>query len=63
MVSLTTEFLRPAAYTDTYAEASFTRLGGRVANARIVAWQAERSEPVAVANAILTIERRSHEAL
>jgi len=57
LISLTVEYLRSADYVDTFAEACFTRLGGRVANARVVAWQSSRDEPVAVANVILTLAR------
>jgi len=57
IISLTVEYLRPGRAEDTYAEAEITRLGGRVANVRVKAWQADPDKPIAAANALILISR------
>ena len=49
-ISITTDYLRSARIADTFAVASITRMGRRVASVRIEAWQDERSRPVAQAH-------------
>ena len=50
-VNITVEYLRSGKAIDTYASASFTKLGRRVANVRAYAWQDDRDKPIAAANA------------
>ncbi len=50
-VSITVEYLRTAKRADTYARAHFVRLGRRLANVRIEAYQDDPGNPVAAANA------------
>ena len=49
-ITVTVDYLRAAAAAETYAAATVTRLGRRIANVRAEAWQGERSEPVAAAH-------------
>jgi len=41
------DYLRPGKAMDTFARASVTRQGSRVANVRVEAWQERRAAPVA----------------
>ena len=54
-INLTIDYLRSARAVDTYAVATITRLGRRVANVRAEAWQGERDRPVALATAHLLV--------
>ncbi len=62
IISLTVEYLRPGKAEDTYAEAELTRLGGRVANVRVKAWQSDPDKPIAAANALILISRPKPES-
>ena len=57
IISLTVEYLRKGKAEDTFAEATITRLGGRVANLRVTAWQSEPNSPIAAANALVLLAR------
>jgi len=50
-INITVEYLRSAGQRDTYARATVTRHGRRVANVRIVAYQDDPQRPVAAATA------------
>lgn len=50
-IDFTIDYLRAGHFRDTFAECRVTRLGRRVANVHISAWQVRRSEPVAIARA------------
>lgn len=50
-VNITVEYLRGAQPVDTFARATVTRHGRRVANVRVLAYQDDVSKPVAAANA------------
>lgn len=50
-ITLTIDYLRSARVTDTWARASITRFGRRVANVQIRAWQEQEDRPIAVAHA------------
>jgi len=50
-VDISVEYLRSAGRADTFARASVTRHGRRVANVRIVAYQDDPQRPVAAATA------------
>ncbi len=55
IVTLSVDFLRSGRPVDTFAEASITRLGRRVANVRVEAWQDDRSRPIATAHAVFLL--------
>lgn len=46
-IGVTVEYLRTGRPTDTYAHALITRMGRRVANVRVEAWQGDRAAPIA----------------
>ncbi|MFI5306880.1 MAG: PaaI family thioesterase [Polyangiales bacterium] len=50
-ITLTVDYLRSARLADTWARASITRFGRRVANVQIRAWQEQEDRPIAVAHA------------
>ena len=50
-ITLTVDYLRSAHVVETWARASITRLGRRVANVQVRAWQDREERPVAVAHA------------
>jgi uncharacterized protein (TIGR00369 family) len=50
-ITITVDYLRSAAAVETYARATVTKLGARVANVRALAWQADESKPIVGANA------------
>jgi uncharacterized protein (TIGR00369 family) len=54
-INLTVDFLRSGKPVDTYAAATITRRGRRVANVRAEAWQEDRARPIAAAHAHLLI--------
>jgi acyl-coenzyme A thioesterase PaaI-like protein len=57
VITLTVDYLRSGAPTDTHARGIITRQGRRVANVRMEAWQADRSAPVASAHAVFLVTR------
>jgi uncharacterized protein (TIGR00369 family) len=46
-IDVTIEYLRPARALTTYARADLRKVGRRIANVHVEAWQAERASPVA----------------
>jgi uncharacterized protein (TIGR00369 family) len=44
------DYLRAGKPVDTLADAEFVRLGRRVANLRVTAWQDDRARPIATGN-------------
>jgi uncharacterized protein (TIGR00369 family) len=46
-IDVTIEYLRPARAQETYARAVLRKVGRRVANVQVEAWQESRSQPVA----------------
>lgn len=46
-IDVTIEYLRPARALTTYARAEVRKVGRRVANVHVEAWQEQRSNPVA----------------
>ncbi len=56
-ISVTVDFLRGGASVETFAEAEIVRLGRRIANVLVTAWQDDRSKPIATANLKMMIER------
>jgi acyl-coenzyme A thioesterase PaaI-like protein len=55
-IGLTVDFLREGKTQDTFASATVTRLGRRVANVRAQAWQADKASLVAAAHLHLLVE-------
>jgi len=51
VVNLTVEYLRGGKAEDTFAEATLTKQGRRIACVRAVAWQDDPERPIAAANA------------
>jgi uncharacterized protein (TIGR00369 family) len=60
-VNVSVDFLRGGKARETYAAATFTRLGNRVANVEAHAWQQDRAAPIATARMNLVV-RRAEEA-
>jgi len=58
-IDLTVDYLRAGLVRDTYAECSITRLGRRVANVHISAWQVRREDPIAIARAHFLLSEES----
>jgi uncharacterized protein (TIGR00369 family) len=56
-INVTVDFMRGGTQHETYAAASITRLGNRVANVESVAWQQDRKKPIAAAHMNLLIRR------
>jgi len=50
-ITITVDYLRSAGPKDTHARCSVTKLGARVANVKVFAWQDNPEKPVAGANA------------
>ena len=46
-IDITIEYLRPARAQETYARAILRKVGRRVANVQVEAWQESRAQPVA----------------
>lgn len=55
-ISITIEFLRPGQPRDTFARGLITKLGRRIANVRVEAWQTTREQPIATAIAHFLIQ-------
>lgn len=55
VVTLTVDFMRSGKAQDTFARATITRLGRRIANVHAVAWQDDETKPIASAHAIVLI--------
>lgn len=56
-INVTVNFLRGGTDHDTYAAATVTRLGNRVANVEAHAWQQDRAKPIAAAQMNVMIRR------
>jgi uncharacterized protein (TIGR00369 family) len=56
-ISVTVDFMRGGTDHDTYAAATVSRLGNRVANVEAQAWQQDRAKPIAAARMNLLIRR------
>jgi uncharacterized protein (TIGR00369 family) len=58
-VTVTVDYLRGGSEKrgDTFAEALIERLGNRIANVEAVAWQTDRSKPIAAAQINFLLER------
>jgi uncharacterized protein (TIGR00369 family) len=58
-ITITVDYLRGGAEAlgDTYAAAVIERLGKRIANVEVLAWQHDRAKPIAAARINFLIER------
>jgi uncharacterized protein (TIGR00369 family) len=55
IITITVDFLRSGKAQDTLAKATITRLGRRVANLQVRAWQEDRERPIATAHALFLL--------
>ena len=60
-INVTVDFMRGGTDHDTFAAATITRLGNRVANVEAHAWQKDRSKPIAAAHMNLLLRRQKSE--
>jgi uncharacterized protein (TIGR00369 family) len=56
-INVTVNFMRGGMNHDTYAAATITRLGNRVANVEAHAWQQDRDKPIAAAQMNVLLKR------
>jgi uncharacterized protein (TIGR00369 family) len=56
-INVTVDFMRGGVDHDTFAAATITRLGNRVANVEAHAWQRDREKPIAAAHMNLLLRR------
>jgi uncharacterized protein (TIGR00369 family) len=56
-INVTVDFMRGGGEHETYATATISRLGNRVANVEAHAWQLDRAKPIAAARMNLLIRR------
>jgi len=56
-ISITVDYLRGGARSETHAEAEIVRMGRRTAHVLITAWQDDRVRPIATANLKMMIDR------
>lgn len=58
-INVTVDFMRGGTEHETYAAATITRLGKRVANVESFAWQLDRAKPIATAHMNLLLRREA----
>ena len=56
-INVTVQFMRGGTAHETYAAATVTRLGKRVANVEAHAWQGDRAKPIAAAQLNVLLKR------
>ncbi|WP_260482392.1 PaaI family thioesterase [Sphingomicrobium flavum] len=56
-VTITVDYMRAGIHEDTYAEAVIERLGRRIANVEVFAWQKDRDTPIASARLNFMLDR------
>lgn len=61
-INVTVQYMRGGTGHDTFAAATVTRLGKRVANVEAHAWQLDRAKPIAAAQLNLLLRRASRRA-
>jgi uncharacterized protein (TIGR00369 family) len=57
-INVTVQYMRGGTGHDTFAAATVTRLGKRVANVEAHAWQLDRAKPIAAAQLNILLRRR-----
>ena len=60
-INVTVQFMRGGIDHDTFAAATITRLGGRVANVDAHCWQQDRASPIASAQMNVLLRRGEHQ--
>ena len=60
-INVSVDFMRGGTDVETYAAATITRLGKRVANVEAHAWQQDRARPIAAARMNLLLKRAAQE--
>jgi uncharacterized protein (TIGR00369 family) len=58
-INMSVSFMRGGTDQDTFAAATITRIGSRVANVEARAWQQDRAKPIASAQLNLLVRRAS----
>lgn len=56
-ITVTVDYMRGGIQQDTYCEAVIERLGRRMANVDVIAWQKDRTAPIATARMNFLLER------
>ncbi|SNS39025.1 uncharacterized domain 1-containing protein [Sphingomonas laterariae] len=56
-VNVTIDFMRGGRLVETFAQGSVTRIGNRIANVAIEAWQDDPERPIAAARMIMSLNR------
>ena len=56
-ITVTVDYMRGGTARDTFAAAEVQRLGSRIANVEAVAWQSERTSPIASARLNFLLDR------
>ncbi|MBW0144512.1 PaaI family thioesterase [Sphingomicrobium clamense] len=56
-VTVTVDYMRGGASRDTYCEGVIERLGRRMANVDVIAWQKDRATPIATARMNFLLDR------
>ena len=56
-INVTVQYMRGGAQHDTFAAATVTRLGNRIANVEAHAWQLDRAKPIAAAQVNVLLRR------
>jgi uncharacterized protein (TIGR00369 family) len=56
IINITVDYQRSGKAQDTFAAATITKLGRRVATVRAIAWQEHRAQPIALADAHFLVE-------
>jgi uncharacterized protein (TIGR00369 family) len=56
-INVTVNFMRGGTQHDTFASATVTRLGNRIANVEAHAWQQDRTKPIAAAQMNVLLKR------
>ncbi|GLP96449.1 PaaI family thioesterase [Paraferrimonas sedimenticola] len=56
IVDISIDYIRAGYHRDSYVRCQITRQGRRVANVNVVAWQANRKQPIATARAHFLID-------
>ena len=54
-ISVTVDYMRPGLMTETYARGQVVRIGTRIANVAVVAWQDDPARPIAAARMNIAI--------
>ena len=57
-ITVTVDYMRGGTDRDTFASAVIQRLGNRIANVEAIAWQSDRSKPIASARINFLLERQ-----